>query len=700
MESKYGPQFDIRDYYGPDDYIGERSSGQSSGQNGDPAVDQTVTATQLAAPAPAPATTVDFATAMGPTTSGVFGLSGPIGTTNSVAGMDVSAASNTGWTGDLSAGANQNASWSGPEVGTVSDVASALGNTQSGQFALSGPIGSEFSQESIGMDNTGSFGLSGPVSTMGDQPMGSLEVSSPEAQATAPESPVETTPSTLASIPASMVEEMQIAGVPLETIQSVMAGKMTMQAALEIASLAATMPSLTISNRTSTEPTTQTQTFSPVVDTAPQVTPVEVITEPAPQVTQQAPTQVTNPGYVGPTGYTAEQMDAYNAQAAANAAQGTPMSQAQTMDQALANLAAKQTSATAAKSDAPPSATGGASLSTSNFASFAPTTTLAPAQVTASVAPVEQTTQVAAKDTPTVSPKNQVTTSTAPAPETAVTPVASSTSTTATPSFWSDPVGSVTGSVSNSLSSAMNNPAQTITNVLASQIPVVGPLNTISGLVGGPTIGGALFGKTSTAPPTEVAEVEPDDYTKGTGTLPIVPETGSTTQTAASPSPTSAPRDVYHRVLTGVPDYLNYGYLPETAFYTSQLAPKAASGGYFDADAYFADGGLVASPRPPVQPTVASQPTMAYTDGQGLVGSIAAPPALSPFNSMGSDAPHASPMAPAPAAAVPTMTPDAPMLSTKNINSSPVSAPISQNPNLGYSLGMSPLARLAGLRNV
>ena len=160
----------------------------------------------------------------------------------------------------------------------------------------------------------------------------------------------------------------------------------------------------------------------------------------------------------------------------------------------------------------------------------------------------------------------------------------------------------------------------------------------------------------------------------------------------------------------GALSYYKYGYNPETPFYTALTTapttptttstPAAAQGGYFDADAYFADGGLVASPRPPVQPTVASQPTMAYTDGQGLVGSIAAPPALSPFNSMGSDAPHASPMAPAPAAAVPTMTPDAPMLATKNINASPVSAPISQNPNLGYSLGMSPLARLAGLRNV
>ena len=42
--------------------------------------------------------------------------------------------------------------------------------------------------------------------------------------------------------------------------------------------------------------------------------------------------------YVGPTGYTAEEMAAYNAQVAANAEKGVYASQAQTMAQALANM--------------------------------------------------------------------------------------------------------------------------------------------------------------------------------------------------------------------------------------------------------------------------------------------------------------------------------------------------------------------------
>jgi hypothetical protein len=139
-------------------------------------------------------------------------------------------------------------------------------------------------------------------------------------------------------------------------------------------------------------------------------------------------------------------------------------------------------------------------------------------------------------------------------------------------------------------------------------------------------------------------------------------------------------------------NYLLYGYGNESSFYK----PAAARGGYFDADAYFANGGLVASPTPPVQPTVAASPTMAYTDGQGPVGAVAAPPAMAPSDMFGSDAPHASPMAFAPAAAAPTLTPDSPNLATYNVNATPVAAPISQNPNLGYSLGLPPLSALKG----
>jgi hypothetical protein len=166
---------------------------------------------------------------------------------------------------------------------------------------------------------------------------------------------------------------------------------------------------------------------------------------------------------------------------------------------------------------------------------------------------------------------------------------------------------------------------------------------------------------------------------------PMQPPTTST-GTTGTPAPSS------DRAFLNPDIALTYGENPETGFYK----PAAAKGGYFDADAYFADGGLVTPPKPPVQPVVAPYPTMAYTDGQGLVGSVAVPPALSPYQSFGSDAPHASPMAPAPAAAAPSLQAGPLTLATHNVNASPVAAPISQNPNLGYSLGMSPLSRLKG----
>lgn len=42
------------------------------------------------------------------------------------------------------------------------------------------------------------------------------------------------------------------------------------------------------------------------------------------------------------------------------------------------------------------------------------------------------------------------------------------------------------------LANAVNNPATTLANMLIGQIPVVGQLNSLSGLVGGPTLGGGL----------------------------------------------------------------------------------------------------------------------------------------------------------------------------------------------------------------
>jgi len=122
--------------------------------------------------------------------------------------------------------------------------------------------------------------------------------------------------------------------------------------------------------------------------------------------------------------------------------------------------------------------------------------------------------------------------------------------------------------------------------------------------------------------------------------------------------------------------------------------PGYGRGGYFDADRYFADGGLVTPQNPPSMPTISSAPTMAFTDGQGAVGNIAQPPGLLPSDAYGSDAPHASPMAPAPAAAAPGLSSLQQAIGSRNTNASPVVAPVPQNPNVGYALGLSPLSSL------
>jgi hypothetical protein len=288
-----------------------------------------------------------------------------------------------------------------------------------------------------------------------------------------------------------------------------------------------------------------------------------------------------------------------------------------------------------------------------------------------------------------------------------VAPVASSTGYATAPSFLSDPIAAVSNSISNSVSNALNNPAQTLTNIAVSQIPVVGALNTISGVVGGPTIGSALFGKDTTAPAAttttttqapadQIALATPDDYTKGTDAA--TPSTGgggatSTTGGGGTP-PVRIPNAPSIRQMAALPtDLTRYGEIgPEAEFYK----PKVARGGYFDADLYFAEGGPVTSPNPPTQTMLSPMPTMAYTDGQGSVGAVAAPPALSGYDMVGSDAPHASPTAPAPAAAAPSFMPPLQRAATYNTNASPVAAPISQNPNLGYSLGVPPLTGLKG----
>jgi len=124
------------------------------------------------------------------------------------------------------------------------------------------------------------------------------------------------------------------------------------------------------------------------------------------------------------------------------------------------------------------------------------------------------------------------------------------------------------------------------------------------------------------------------------------------------------------------------------------LPVEAHRGGYFDADQYFADGGLVTQKNPPSAPTVSAFPTMAFTDGQGPVGAIAQPPGLVPSDAVGFDAPYASPMAPSPAAASPSMSVLQQTLGSRNANASPALAPVPQNPNVGYALGLSPLSRL------
>ena len=124
----------------------------------------------------------------------------------------------------------------------------------------------------------------------------------------------------------------------------------------------------------------------------------------------------------------------------------------------------------------------------------------------------------------------------------------------------------------------------------------------------------------------------------------------------------------------------------------------AAQGGYFDADAYFAEGGSVSSYTPASPPQAAttvdrSFPVMAYTDGQGPVGYVAAAPALTPYENVGRDAPIAMPAAPSAAAAAPQIEPVGPLSTFMNRNAQPTPSQISQNPNLGYSLGSGPLSK-------
>lgn len=174
------------------------------------------------------------------------------------------------------------------------------------------------------------------------------------------------------------------------------------------------------------------------------------------------------PGYAGPTGYTAEEMAAYNAQLAENASKGVYASQAQTMSQALSNLQESRAYAQAV-----------ADLKTalSNFNPEAPIQTAMPDLP----APVSvPTLSVAAYSPQQNAPAPSAPTAAAPsAPEAAKS---------------SNVVDDVTSYLTDRISNAFNNPAALATNVAVGMVPGVGALNTISGVLGGPTIGNALFG--------------------------------------------------------------------------------------------------------------------------------------------------------------------------------------------------------------
>jgi acyl dehydratase len=169
------------------------------------------------------------------------------------------------------------------------------------------------------------------------------------------------------------------------------------------------------------------------------------------------------------------------------------------------------------------------------------------------------------------------------------------------------------------------------------------------------------------------------------------PTTTPTTTIDKTTTPLSAQNAILRKYLGAGSNLYRYGMGPEHTYY----GPAAAKGGYFDAEQYFADGGLVQPLSPPTTPVVSAQPTMAFTDGAGPVGSIAQPPGMFPSDSIGSDAPHASPMAPSVAAAVPSFQPGLATLAMPNVNASPSPSPIAQNPNVGYALGNSPLSNLA-----
>jgi len=426
---------------------------------------------------------------------------------------------------------------------------------------------------------------------------------------------------------------------------------------------------------------------------------------------------------VGPVGYPPEVMAVYNALLQENANKGAPLSQSQTMAQALA--AVNQQAPQAQQQQVAANAPNFGSLNLNAFstptaqtvtAAPAATTTAAPAAAptTANVSPefwtnfTNQINQTALNDLQFSTPSQNTAASAPQGGPTAASstsygpaaPIASSTSYTASPSFLSDPLGWAAAKASN----IANNPAEYAVNAAMMGVPVVGTLNTLSGLMGGPTIGGIMQSGTPTGPEDMSADLG------GGGSSPRSPLSGlssSGSTVAAAPTLGAVVNPISKTYLDAsgklLPSVVDINTPLGTAALTRKylgLANDPYKYGFGGERAYYAEGGPVTAPNPPTQVMLSPMPTMAYTDGQGSVGAVAAPPGLSPYDTVGSDAPHASPTAPAPAAAAPSFMPPPQRAATYNTNASPVAAPISQNPNLGYSLGMSPLARLAGMRNV
>jgi hypothetical protein len=275
-------------------------------------------------------------------------------------------------------------------------------------------------------------------------------------------------------------------------------------------------------------------------------------------------------------------------------------------------------------------------------------------------------------------------------------PIASSTSYTASPSFWSDPAGWLSAKADY----VASHPGQYATNAMMMGVPVVGTVNSISSLLGGPTVGSAMQAGTPAGPADMSADLG-GDGSAGRGPLSGLGSSASPVVAAPSLGVVGNPISQTYLDTSGkmLPSIVDANTPLDTAALTrAYLASKANPYryGYGAESSYYAEGGPVTAPNPPTQTMLSSMPTMAYTDGQGSVGAVAAPPALSGYDMVGSDAPHASPTAPAPAAAAPSFMPPPQRAATYNTNASPVAAPISQNPNMGYSLGLPPLTGLKG----